>query len=156
MPIIFVFLVLSYIAGNSIYSGYLYVPFVRGAGEMTVFCGALLGACLGFLWYNCHPAEVFMGDTGSLALGGVIGYLALVTRQEVLLFIISGIFVIEAASVILQVCYYKMTGGKRIFLMSPLHHHFHLKGWTETQTVVRFWLVGVMCAALALASLKLR
>jgi len=156
MPIVFVFLALAYIAGNAIYSDYLFVPFVRGAGELSVFCGALLGACLGFLWYNCYPAEVFMGDTGSLPLGGAIGYLALVTRQEALLFIVGGVFVLEALSVILQVGYFKVTGGKRIFLMSPLHYHFQLKGWTETQTVVRFWLIGVMCAALALASLKLR
>lgn len=156
MPIVFVFLALSYIAGNAIYSAYLYVPFVRGAGDLSIFCGAMLGGCLGFLWYNCHPAEVFMGDTGSLPLGGAIGFLALVTRQEMLLFVVGGVFVLEALSVILQVAYFKMTGGKRVFLMSPLHHHFHLKGWTETQTVVRFWLIAVVAAALALASLKLR
>jgi len=151
-----VFLVLSYVAGNVIYSDYLYLPYVPGAGELAVFCGAILGACLGFLWYNCSPAQVFMGDTGSLALGGAIGYVAIATRQEMLLLIAGGVFVAEALSVILQVGYFKATGGKRIFLMSPIHYHFQLKGWTETQTVVRFWLFGAMFAALALATLKLR
>jgi phospho-N-acetylmuramoyl-pentapeptide-transferase len=151
-----VFLILSYVAGNVIYSDHLYLPYVPGAGELAVFCGAILGACLGFLWYNCSPAEVFMGDTGSLALGGAIGYVALATRQEVLLLIAGGVFVMEAVSVMLQVGYFKATGGKRIFLMSPIHYHFQLKGWTETQTVVRLWLLGAMFAALALATLKLR
>ncbi len=151
-----VFLALSYVAGNVIYSDYLYVPYVPGAGELGIFCGALLGACLGFLWYNCSPAQVFMGDTGSLALGGAIGYVALAIRQEFLLLIAGGVFVMEALSVIVQVGYFKLTGGKRVFLMSPIHYHFQLKGWTETQTVVRFWLIGAMFAALALATLKLR
>jgi len=156
VPPTLVFLVLSYIAGNSIYSNYLYVPYVRGAGELSIFCGAILGACLGFLWYNCSPAQVFMGDTGSLALGGAIGYVALATRQEVMLLIAGGLFVIEAVSVMLQVGVFKLTGGKRVLRMSPIHYHFQLGGWTETQTVVRFWLLGAMFAALALASLKLR
>jgi phospho-N-acetylmuramoyl-pentapeptide-transferase len=120
-----------------------------------------MGACLGFLWYNCSPAQVFMGDTGSLALGGAIGYVAMATRQEVMLLIAGGMFVVEAVSVLLQVSYFKFTRvargeGTRIFRMSPLHHHFQLGGWTETQTVVRFWLLGAMFAALALATLKLR
>jgi phospho-N-acetylmuramoyl-pentapeptide-transferase len=156
VPPTIVFLAISYIAGRVDYSSYLYVPYVPGVGELSIFCAALLGACLGFLWYNCSPAQVFMGDTGSLALGGAIGYVAMATRQEVMLLIAGGLFVIEAASVILQVSYFRMTGGKRIFKMSPIHHHFHLSGWEETQTVVRFWLLGAMFAALALATLKLR
>ncbi len=156
VPPTIVFLVISYVAGRVDYSSYLYLPHVPGAGELAVFCGALLGASFGFLWYNCSPARVFMGDTGSLALGGAIGYVALATRQEVLLLFAGGLFVLEALSVMSQVVYFKLTGGKRIFLMSPIHHHFQLKGWTETQTVVRFWLLGAMFAALALATLKLR
>jgi phospho-N-acetylmuramoyl-pentapeptide-transferase len=156
VPPTLVFLVISYIAGRVDYSEYLYLPYVPGVGELSVFCGALVGACLGFLWYNCSPAQVFMGDTGSLALGGAIGYVAMATRQEVLLLIAGGMFVIEAVSVMLQVGFFKATGGRRIFRMSPIHYHFQLGGWTETQTVVRFWLLGAMCAALALATLKLR
>ena len=156
VPPTVVFLVVSYIAGRVDYSAYLYVPYIAGVGELSIFCGALLGACLGFLWYNCSPAQVFMGDTGSLALGGAIGYVAMATRQEVMLLIAGGLFVMEAMSVILQVSFFKITGGRRIFRMSPVHHHFQLGGWTETQTVVRFWLLGAMFAALALATLKLR
>jgi phospho-N-acetylmuramoyl-pentapeptide-transferase len=161
VPPTLVFLVVSYVAGRVDYSSYLYLPYVPGVGELSVFCGALLGACLGFLWYNCSPAQVFMGDTGSLALGGAIGYVAIATRQEVMLLLAGGLFVLEAVSVMLQVSFFKITRrmrgeGQRIFRMSPLHHHFQLGGWTETQTVVRFWLLGAMFAALALASLKLR
>jgi len=156
VPPTLVFLVVSYVAGRVDYSSYLYLPYVPGVGELSVFCGALLGACLGFLWYNCSPAQVFMGDTGSLALGGAIGYVAMATRQEVMLLVAGGMFVVEAMSVILQVGFFRATHGKRIFRMSPIHHHFQLGGWTETQTVVRFWLLGAMFAALALATLKLR
>jgi len=156
VPPTLVFLIVGYVAGRSDFSAYLYLPHVPGVGELSIFCGALLGACLGFLWYNCSPAQVFMGDTGSLALGGAIGYVAMATRQEVMLLLAGGLFVMEAASVILQVGFFKLTHGKRIFRMSPLHHHFQLGGWAETQTVVRFWLLGAMFAALALASLKLR
>ena len=156
VPPAVVFLIISYIAGRVDYSSYLYVPYVPGAGELAVFCGALLGASLGFLWYNCHPAQVFMGDTGSLPLGGAIGFVAMATRQETLLLVAGGLFVMEAVSVITQVAYFKLTHGKRIFLMSPLHHHYQMRGWTETQVVVRFWLLGGMFAALALATLKLR
>ena len=161
VPPAIVFLVISYIAGRPDYSSYLFLPHVPGVGELTIFCGALLGACLGFLWYNCSPAQVFMGDTGSLMLGGAIGYVAIATRQEVLLLIAGGMFVLEALSVMLQVGYFKFTRrtrgeGRKIFRMSPLHYHFQLGGWTETQTVVRFWLLGAMFAALALATLKLR
>jgi phospho-N-acetylmuramoyl-pentapeptide-transferase len=116
----------------------------------------MMGSCLGFLWYNCHPAMVFMGDTGSLPLGGLIGFVAIVIRQELMLFIVGGVFVIEALSVIMQVGYFKATGGKRIFRVAPIHHHFHLGGWKETQVVTRFWLLAVLFAAFALATTKLR
>jgi len=135
---------------------YLMLPQIRGAGELGVLCAGIFGACLGFLWFNCHPAQVFMGDVGSLPLGGAIGYAAVVTRHEFLLFVVGGVFVIEAISVMLQVFYYKYTGGKRLFRIAPIHHHFHLSGWSEPQVVVRFWLFGIACAALALATLKLR
>jgi phospho-N-acetylmuramoyl-pentapeptide-transferase len=134
----------------------LLIPHIRGTGELSVICGTILGASAGFLWYNCYPAQVFMGDTGSLPLGGALGYVAIVTRQELLLLIVGGVFVIEALSVIIQVGYFKLSGGKRIFRCAPIHHHFHLGGWTETQTVVRFWLVAAMCAGAGLATLKLR
>jgi phospho-N-acetylmuramoyl-pentapeptide-transferase len=139
----------------------LLLPFIPYADQMAVIAGAMMGACLGFLWFNCNPARVFMGDTGSLALGGLIGYIAIVIRQEFVLALVGGIFVIEALSVIIQVSYFKYTKkrfgeGRRIFLMSPLHHHFQRKGWTETQVVVRFWLIGAMLAAMALATVKLR
>jgi phospho-N-acetylmuramoyl-pentapeptide-transferase len=161
VPPTMVFLIICYVAGRADYARYLFIPYVPGTGELAVFCGAILGACLGFLWYNCSPAQVFMGDTGSLALGGAIGYVALATRQEVLLLIAGGLFVMEAVSVMLQVGYFKITKrtrgeGKRLLRMSPMHHHFQLGGWKETQTVVRFWLLGAMFAALALATLKLR
>lgn len=152
----FVFVVLSVLIGDPEQATRLLLPAVPTADELAVVCGAMVGACLGFLWYNCHPANVFMGDTGSLPLGGLIGYVAIVTRQELILFIVGGIFVIEALSVILQVGYFRMTGGKRIFLVAPIHHHFHLKGWTETQTVTRFWLLAALFAAFALATVKLR
>jgi phospho-N-acetylmuramoyl-pentapeptide-transferase len=140
---------------------YLYIYYLRGAGELTIFCAAVFGAVLGFLWYNAHPAQVFMGDTGSLALGGLIGYVAIVIRQELMLVLVGGIFVVEALSVMLQVTFFKYTrrrfgAGKRMFLMAPLHHHFQKKGWTETQVVVRFWLINAMLAAMALATVKLR
>jgi len=163
----FTFFVLALIVGTSTQVGgrelalYLYLPHIRTADELAVLAGAMTGACLGFLWFNCNPASVFMGDTGSLALGGLIGYIAIVIRQELLLFIVGGIFVIEALSVLIQVGYFKYTRrrygeGRRVFLMSPVHYHFHRKGWTETQVVVRFWLITAMLAAMALATVKLR
>ncbi len=152
----FVFMVLAYLAGHDWLPGYLRIPRIPMAEELAIVCGAMVGACLGFLWYNCHPAQVFMGDTGSLPLGGLIGYVAIVTRQELMLFIVGGIFVIEAVSVILQVGYFKLTGGRRIFRVAPIHHHFHLGGWTETQVVTRFWLLAAIFAAFALATVKLR
>lgn len=152
----FVFMVLAFVVGTDTVAERLLFPHIPGTNELTVLCGAMVGACLGFLWYNCHPARVFMGDTGSLPLGGLIGYVAICTRQELMLFIVGGVFVIEALSVILQVGYFKMTGGKRIFRVAPIHHHFHLGGWTETQTVVRFWLLSMVFAGIALATVKLR
>jgi phospho-N-acetylmuramoyl-pentapeptide-transferase len=138
------------------WASYLLLPQITGAGELGIICAAMFGACLGFLWFNCHPAQVFMGDVGSLPLGGTIGFAAVVTRHELLLLVVGGVFVMEAISVILQVGYYKYSGGKRIFKVAPIHHHFHLKGWSEPQVVIRFWLIGAACAALGLATLKLR
>ncbi|MEE8171286.1 MAG: phospho-N-acetylmuramoyl-pentapeptide-transferase, partial [Phycisphaerae bacterium] len=150
-----VFMVLSEIAGDNEWASYLLMPPIPGAGELAVVCGAMTGACLGFLWYNCHPAQMFMGDTGSLPLGGLIGYVAIVIRQELMLVIVGGVFVIEALSVILQVGFYKRT-GRRLFRMAPIHHHFHLAGWRESQVVSRFWLLAVLFAILALVTTKLR
>lgn len=155
------FVVLAIIVGDENLSKTLLFHHLPAAGQMAVFAGAILGACLGFLWFNCNPARVFMGDTGSLALGGLIGYIAIVIRQEIMLLIVGGVFAAEAVSVMLQVGYFKYTRkrfgeGRRIFLMSPLHHHFQKKGWTETQVVVRFWIVAAMLTTLALATIKLR
>ncbi len=147
--------VMCYVAGNVKFSSYLQVPFVSGAGELAVVCAALIGASLGFLWFNCHPAEVFMGDTGSLAIGGLVGAIAVMIKQEVVLIIIGGVFVMEAVSVILQVASFKLR-GKRIFAMAPLHHHFELRGWSETKVTTRFWVLSVIFALLGLATLKLR
>ena len=151
-----VYLIFSYVAGNVIVAQYLQIPYVQGAGEVAVFCGTLIGACLGFLWFNTYPAEIFMGDVGSLSLGGTLGAVSIITKQELLLAIVGGIFVMEAVSVILQVGYFKMSGGKRIFLMAPIHHHFEKKGWQEPKVVVRFWIISIILGLLALATLKLR
>ena len=150
------FIVLTVIAGTEPVAKQLLVPFIPDSEELAVVCAAMAGACLGFLWFNCSPAQVFMGDTGSLPLGGLLGFIAVVIRQEFLLMVIGGIFVFEAVSVILQVGYFKLTKGKRIFRCAPVHHHFHLGGWTEQQVVVRFWLISAMLAAVALALIKLR
>ena len=147
--------ILCYVAGNAKLATYLLLPLVSGAGELAVFCAALVGSGLGFLWFNCHPARVFMGDTGSLALGGVLGVIAICVHQELLLIIAGGVFVLEAGSVLLQVASFKLT-GKRIFAMSPLHHHFELKGWDESTVTVRFWIMSLVGAMAALATLKLR
>jgi phospho-N-acetylmuramoyl-pentapeptide-transferase len=157
----FVFLFFTYLAGNLKAAQYLQIPFVPGAGELTVFCSALIGAGLGFLWFNCHPAQVFMGDTGSLALGGAFGIVAVLIHQPFVLVIAGGVFVIEAVSVIMQKSWFKFTRirtgtGQRIFLMAPLHHHFQKKGWHENQVVIRFYILCVLCAVVALATLKLR
>jgi len=149
------YLVLSYVAGHAVFAQYLHIPFVRGSGELAVFCGCLLGGSLGFLWYNCHPAQVFMGDTGSLALGGALAMVAILIKQEVLLVIVGGVFVIEAVSVIIQVAYFKWR-GKRVFAMAPIHHHFEMKQWSETQVTTRFWIVSIILALLGVLSLKMR
>jgi phospho-N-acetylmuramoyl-pentapeptide-transferase len=147
--------IFAYLTGNVIFSGYLGIPYVLGAGEMLVFCAALAGAGLGFLWFNTYPAQVFMGDTGALALGAALGLVAVVVRQELVLFIMGGVFVIETISVIIQVISYKAT-GRRIFRMAPLHHHFELKGWAEPKVIVRFWIITVVLVLIGLASLKIR
>ena len=156
-----VFLIMTYVAGNKIFAAYLLIPHVSGAGELTVVCAALIGASLGFLWFNCHPAEVFMGDTGSLAIGGALGIMAVLIHQPFILLIAGGVFVAEAVSVMLQVSWFKYTRrtrgqGERLLLMSPLHHHFRKKGWPESKIVTRFYIVAIFCAVVALGSLKIR
>ena len=148
--------IFAYVAGHSVFSKYLGLPHIPGAGELTVFCGALAGAGLGFLWFNAYPAEVFMGDVGALALGAALGTMAVIVRQEIVLFIMGGVFVAETLSVMLQVAYFKATGGKRIFRMAPLHHHYELEGWKESQVVVRFWIITMMLVLFGLSTLKLR
>jgi len=140
---------------NVKFANYLKIIYVAGGSELTVVCSAMVGAALGFLWFNSHPAEIFMGDTGSLSLGALLGTVAVLTKQEILLFVVGGIFVAEVVSVILQVGSYKLT-GKRIFLMAPLHHHFELKGWSEPKIILRFWIVAIMLAVITLSTLKLR
>jgi len=153
--------VFAYVAGHLYFSDYLGIPYVAGAGEMLVFCAAMAGAGLGFLWFNAYPAEVFMGDVGALSLGGALGVVAIIVRQEIVLFIMGGVFVVETFSVAIQVMYYKYTKfktgiGQRIFLMAPLHHHYEQKGWKETQVVVRFWIITMMLVLVGLATLKIR
>jgi len=148
-------IVFAYVTGNVKFSHYLGLPYVPGAGEMGVFCGAIVGAGLGFLWFNTYPAQIFMGDIGALALGAALGIVAVVVRQELVLFLMGGVFVAETVSVILQVASFKMT-GKRIFRMAPLHHHFELKGWPEPRVIVRFWIITVVLVLAGLATLKLR
>ncbi len=147
--------VFAYVTGNTNFAGYLGIPYIPGVGEMVVFCGALVGAGLGFLWFNTYPAQVFMGDVGALSLGAALGVIAVIVRQELVLFIMGGIFVVETVSVILQVASYKLT-GRRIFRMAPLHHHFELKGWPEPRIIVRFWIITVILVLIGLASLKVR
>ena len=153
--------VFAYVTGSKVYSGYLLLPYIAGAGELMVFCAAMLGAGLAFLWYNAHPAEVFMGDVGALALGGALGTIAVIVRQEIVLAIMGGIFVVEALSVMLQVSYFRYTKkrygtGRRLFKMAPLHHHFEKNGWRETQVVIRFWIITMLLCLAGLATLKLR
>ena len=149
------FMLFCYLAGNFRFANYLQIPFVKGSGELTVFCGALVGSGLGFLWFNTYPAQVFMGDIGSLALGAALGMIAVITKQEFLLVIVGGIFVIEALSVIIQVFSYQVR-KKRVFRMAPLHHHFELKGWAEPKIIVRFWIIGIILGLVAISTLKLR
>jgi phospho-N-acetylmuramoyl-pentapeptide-transferase len=164
MPVILVGAALgafAYVMGNAIYAKYLIFPYIPGAGELLIFCGAMGGAGLAFLWYNAHPAQVFMGDVGALALGGALGTIAVIVRQEIVLFVMGGVFVAETVSVILQVFWFKLTKkyfgeGRRIFRMAPLHHHFELGGWRESQVVVRFWIITILLVLIGLSSLKLR
>jgi phospho-N-acetylmuramoyl-pentapeptide-transferase len=149
------FTALAYITGHRVFAEYLLLVRFAPAGELTIFCGALVGASLGFLWYNAHPAEIFMGDVGSLALGGAIATVAILIKQELLLVIVGGVFVLEAASVVQQVASFKLR-GKRIFKMAPLHHHFELLGWAESRVIIRFWIVAILFAVVGLSTLKLR
>ncbi|MEJ2588998.1 MAG: phospho-N-acetylmuramoyl-pentapeptide-transferase [Deltaproteobacteria bacterium] len=146
----------SYISGNIKLASYLQVPYIIGSGEISVICGALVGAGLGFLWYNAYPAEIFMGDVGSIPLGAILGTIAVLTKQELVLILVGGLFVFEALSVIFQVAYFKITGGQRIFRMAPIHHHFELKGWPEPKVIVRFWIISIVLALFSLSTLKLR
>ena len=158
MPTVFVGSALgifAYVTGNAVFAKYLFIPYIPGAGELTVFCAALAGAGLGFLWFNAYPAEVFMGDVGALAIGAAIGVIAVIVRQELVVLVMGGIFVVETASVMLQVASFKLT-GRRIFRMAPIHHHFELKGWAEPKVIVRFWIISFMLALVALATLKVR
>jgi phospho-N-acetylmuramoyl-pentapeptide-transferase len=150
------YMIFAYVSGHVKIAGYLQLNYVSGAGELSIFCGALAGAGLGFLWFNSYPAEIFMGDVGSLSLGAFLGTVAVITKQEILLALVGGLFVIEALSVIFQVGFFKMTSGKRIFRMAPLHHHFELKGWPEPKVIVRFWIIAIALALLAMSTLKLR
>jgi phospho-N-acetylmuramoyl-pentapeptide-transferase len=158
-PIIIAFisyLIFSYISGHITIANYLQIPYVSGSGELSVLCGAVVGAGLGFLWYNTYPAEIFMGDVGSLPLGAALGTVAVITKQEIALIIVGGLFVFEALSVIFQVAYFRITGGQRIFRMAPIHHHFELKGWQESKITVRFWIIAIILALLSMSTLKLR
>jgi phospho-N-acetylmuramoyl-pentapeptide-transferase len=150
------YLLFAYFSGNVKISGYLQIPYVAGTGELAIFCGAMIGAGIGFLWYNTYPAQVFMGDVGSLPLGAALGTLAVMTKQEILLAIVGGIFVLETFSVIFQVGWFKISRGKRIFRMAPIHHHFELKGWPEPKIIVRFWIISILLALVAISTLKLR
>lgn len=150
------YMIFAYVAGHVKIADYLQINYVTGCGELTIFCGAIAGAGLGFLWFNAYPAQIFMGDVGSLSLGAALGTMAVITKQEILLVLVGGLFVIEALSVIFQVGFFKMTSGKRIFRMAPLHHHFELKGWPEPKVIVRFWIIAIALALLAMSTLKLR
>lgn len=150
------YVVLSYVAGHVKIADYLQIRYVAGSGELAVICGAMVGAGMGFLWYNTYPAQIFMGDVGSLPLGGVLGTVAVITKHEILLVLVGGIFVIEALSVIFQVSFFKVTNGRRIFRMAPIHHHFELKGWSEPKVIVRFWIIAIILGLLSISTLKLR
>ena len=158
VPVILVaacFAFISYVTGNIVFSNYLQIPYIEGTGEISIFCGAIIGACLGFLWFNAPPAKIFMGDTGSLSLGGSLGAVGIITKHEIVLAITGGLFVLEAVSVMVQVISFKLT-GKRIFKMAPIHHHFEKKGWPESTVVIRFWIISIILAMIGLATLKLR
>ena len=158
VPVILValsFTLICYVVGNTVFSEYLHIPYIADVGEASIFCGSIVGSCLGFLWYNAPPAKVFMGDTGSLSLGGSLGAVSIISKHEIVLAIVGGLFVLETASVIIQVVSYKLT-GKRVFMMAPLHHHFEKKGWAESTVVIRFWIISIILALIGLATLKLR
>ena len=158
VPVILVaasFAIICYITGNTVFSTYLQIPYIKDLGEISIFCGSIVGSCLGFLWYNAPPAKIFMGDTGSLSLGGSLGAVSIVSKHEIVLAIVGGLFVLETVSVIIQVISFKLT-GKRIFKMAPLHHHFEKKGWAESTVVIRFWIISIILALIGLATLKLR
>ena len=158
MPVILVaacFAFISYVTGNIVFSNYLQIPYIEGTGEVSIFCGAIIGSCLGFLCFNAPPAKIFMGDTGSLSLGGSLGAVRIITKHEIVLAITGGLFVLEAVSVMVQVISFKLT-GKRIFRMAPIHHHFEKKGWPESTVVIRFWIISIILAMIGLATLKLR
>ena len=155
MLVAFSFTLISYVVGNTIFSEYLQIQYIPDAGELSIFCGSIVGACLGFLWYNAPPAKIFMGDTGSLSLGGSLAAIAIIVKHEIVLAIIGGLFVLETVSVIIQVISFKLT-GKRIFKMAPIHHHFEKKGWAESTIVIRFWIIAIILALIGLATLKLR
>ncbi len=150
------YMIFAYVAGHIKFANYLQINYIASSGETTIFCGALAGAGLGFLWFNAYPAQIFMGDVGSLSLGGALGTVAVITKQEILLAIVGGLFVIEAFSVIFQVGYFKVTKGRRIFRMAPLHHHFELKGWAEPKVIIRFWIIAIALALISMSTLKLR
>jgi len=149
------FTLICYVVGNTVFSEYLKIPYIANVGEAAIFCGSLVGACLGFLWYNAPPAKIFMGDTGSLSLGGSLGAVSIISKHEIVLGIVGGLFVLETVSVIIQVVSFKLT-GKRVFMMAPLHHHFEKKGWAESTVVIRFWIISIILALIGLATLKLR
>ena len=158
VPVILVaasFAFICYVAGNTVFSNYLQIPYIKELGEVSIFCGSICGACLGFLWFNAPPAKIFMGDTGSLSLGGSLGAISIVSKHEIVLAIIGGLFVLETVSIIIQVVSFKLT-GRRIFQMAPLHHHFEKKGWAESTVVIRFWIISIILALIGLATLKLR
>ena len=158
VPVILVagcFAFISYVSGNIIFADYLLIPYIEGVGEVAVFCGAIIGASIGFLWFNAPPAKIFMGDTGSLALGGSLGTIGVVTKHEIVLAITGGLFVLEAVSVIVQVISFKLT-GKRIFMMAPIHHHFEKKGWAESTVVIRFWIISLILAMIGLRNIKIK
>ena len=158
VPVILVagcFAFISYVTGNIVFSEYLQILYIEGTGEISIFCGSIIGACLGFLWFNAPPAKIFMGDTGSLSLGGSLGAIGIITKHEIVLAITGGLFVLEALSVMVQVISFKLT-GKRIFKMAPIHHHFEKKGWPESTVVIRFWIISIILAMIGLATLKLR
>jgi len=158
VPVILValsFTLICYVVGNTVFSEYLQIPYIADVGETSIFCGSIVGSCLGFLWYNAPPAKIFMGDTGSLSLGGSLGVVSIISKHEIVLAIVGGLFVLETVSVVVQVVSFKLT-GKRVFMMAPLHHHFEKKGWAESTVVIRFWIISIILALIGLATLKLR